>query len=275
MPASETSVTQTLGRWLPSPFLKGSLAFHAAAAVAVAVQPEAWPVALAALVADHLIISASGIVPRGDLLGPNLTRLPVSPARRVAITIDDGPDPAVTPPVLEILDRYRARATFFCIGDRVAAHPELAREIVRRGHAIENHSLHHPYTFSFLGPRAMTAEVAGAQSLIADVVGVRPAFFRAPAGFRNPFLEPILRRLDLRLASWTRRGFDTVASKPRVVARRLLKRLAARDILLLHDGRAARGVDGVPVVLEVLPQLLAASAAAGLECVTLRAALDS
>ncbi|MBS0395881.1 MAG: polysaccharide deacetylase family protein [Proteobacteria bacterium] len=269
MPASGTTLTSTLGHWLPSPFLKGSLAFHVATAAAVAVQPDLWPLAVGGLVADHLIISASGIVPRGDLLGPNLTRLPRGAGARVAITIDDGPDAEVTPPVLDLLEAGGARATFFCIGERVAAHPALAREIARRGHALENHSFSHPYTFSFLGPRAMAAEVERGQRLIEDTVGVRPRFFRAPAGLRNPFLEPILRRHELRLASWTRRGFDTVAADAALVRRRLLRGLAARDILLLHDGRAARTAGGTPVVLEVLPAVLAAVRAAGLECVTL------
>jgi peptidoglycan/xylan/chitin deacetylase (PgdA/CDA1 family) len=269
MSARPESLSSTLARWLPSPFLKGSLAFHAAAAAALAAEPDVWPLALGALVADHLIISASGVVPRGDLLGPNLARLPAGGPPRLALTVDDGPDPEVTPALLDALDAESIRATFFCIGERVAAHPALAREIRRRGHALENHSLTHPYTFSFLGPRAMAAEVDGAQRLIAEVVGHRPRFFRAPAGLRNPFLEPILSARGLRLASWTRRGFDTVAGDARLVQRRLLRGLGARDILLLHDGRAARTRAGVPVALAVLPALGAAARAAGLPWATL------
>ena len=264
------SAADELWRWLPSPFLKGSLAFHVATAAAVAAGPALWPLAVGSLIANHLLISASGLVPRGTMLGPNLTRLPPDPsAPAIAITIDDGPDPKVTPPVLEILDRYQARASFFCIGTRVAEHPQLAREIVRRGHSIENHSLHHFHRFSILGPGVMSAEIEGAQRLIGSVVGASPRFFRAPAGLRNPFLEPILIMASLRLASWTRRGFDTVARDPKIVAGKLLRRLAARDILLLHDGNAARTTDGVPVILEVLPRLLDAAAAAGLRTVTL------
>ena len=263
-------------RWLPSPFLKGSLVFHVATAAAVVAQTSLWPWAVGGIVANHLLISASGLVPRGALLGPNVTRLPprASGPPPVAITIDDGPDPAVTPRVLEILDEYQARATFFCIGERVAAHPDIACEIVRRGHAVENHSFHHPYRFSILGPRVMAEEISAAQDVISAVVGEQPLFFRAPSGLRNPFLEPILSRMGLRLASWTRRGFDTVAGDPKVVRARLLRRLAAGDILLLHDGRAARTARGVPVILEVLPGILDATARAGLNSITLRAAFN-
>jgi len=192
----------------------------------------------------------------------------------VAITIDDGPDPEVTPRVLSILERYAAHATFFCVGERVVRHAGLAREMHRRGHAIENHSQHHRHNFSLLGPQRMSAEIAEAQECIAATVGVRPRFFRAPAGLRNPFLEPVLTRLRLRLASWTRRGFDTRSSDADEVFRRVSNPLRGGDILLLHDGNAARGRGGAPVIVEVLPRLLDALAERALRPVTLRSALE-
>ena len=148
------------------------------------------------------------------------------------------------------------RATFFCIGERVLRYPDLAQEIVRRGHVIENHSQRHRHNFSLLGPGGMSAEVSQAQESILRVTGSSPQFFRAPAGLRNPFLDPVLARLKLRLASWTRRGFDTVSADADAVFRRLANPLQAGDILLLHDGNAARTRRGQPVILEVLPRLL-------------------
>ena len=262
-------------RWKPSLTVGASIAAHAAAIGLIALRPTLWPWVVGGLVADHALLTASGLWPRSALLGPNWIRLPASAtsARRVALTFDDGPDPEVTPKVLEILDRHHAPSTFFCIGGRVAAHPDLAREIVRRGHAIENHSQRHLHRFSLLGPRAMGEEIAAAQDVIASVVGEAPRFFRAPAGLRNPFLDPVLSRFDLRLASWTRRGFDTVTRQPDAVLRRLVRRLAAGDIVLLHDGHAARTAGGSPVVLEVLPAVLESIAAAGLTPTTLRATL--
>jgi len=174
--------------------------------------------------------------------------------------------------VLALLDRHAVRASFFCVGERIARHPQLAREIVARGHGLENHSQRHLHRFSLLGPRALRAEITGAQESIAFATGVAPRFFRAPAGLRNPFLEPELARAGLELVSWTRRGFDTVSSDPDRVLARLLKGLAAGDILLLHDGHAARGANEAPVILTVLPPLLAAVRAAGLKPVTLEAA---
>ena len=252
-------------------------ALHVTAVAATVAHPPFWPWALGAVAANHLTVTAAGLWPRSSMLGPNWTRLPDTTGAdpSVAVSIDDGPDPAVTPRVLDILDRYDAKATFFCIGTRILNQRELAREIVARGHTIENHSYSHPNYFSLLGPGAMAAQVNGGQEVIAEVTGYTPRFFRAPAGLRNPFLDPILRRAGLQLASWTRRGFDTVASDPDLVLQRLSNRLGPRDILVLHDGNAARDSAGWPVIYEVLPRLLERLAERGLTPVTLRSALSA
>jgi peptidoglycan/xylan/chitin deacetylase (PgdA/CDA1 family) len=260
--------------WQPTPLMKGSILFTVAMVVAVAVRPEIWPWATAALVADNVLLTFAGLWPRCSLLGANWTSLPQAAAVQgeIAITIDDGPDPVVTPAVLDLLDRYGAKATFFCIGELALRYPDLCREIVDRGHAVENHSMYHRYHFALLMLGGCFAELAAAQETLTSITGIRPGFFRAPAGLRNPLLEPVLSRLGLRLASWTRRGFDTVERNSEVVLAKLLDGLKAGDILLLHDGNAARTDMGVPVILEVLPALLDAIIAAKLRPVTLREA---
>lgn len=270
-----SSELDPVGHWHPSTLVQASLAAHAAVVGVVAARPSLWPFAAGGLLANHALLAASGLWPRSSLLGPNWTRLPapVAAEGKIAITIDDGPDIEVTPRLLDILEQYKAVATFFCIGDRVAAQPALARDIARRGHKIENHSQRHSHYFSLLGPRAMAAEIASAQEVIGTIVGEIPLFFRAPAGLRNPFLDLVLTRHALRLASWTRRGFDTIAKNPATVLARLAKGLSAGDILLLHDGHAARTIDGSPVVLEVLPALLDKVLSQRLTPITLRAAL--
>ena len=249
-------------------WLKISAAVHLAAAGAWLADHSLWPWCVAALVINHALVAAGGLLPRSRLLGPNWTRLPAT-ADAVALTIDDGPDPDVTPAVLDLLARHGVRATFFCIGERVARYPDLARRIAREGHEIGNHTEHHRHVFSLFGPAAMRREIAQAQGSISAVCQVMPRFFRAPAGLRNPFLQPCLVELDLQLASWTRRGYDTVNADVQKVLDRLTRNLAAGDILLLHDGCAARTVEGTPVILAVLPRLLPILARRRLGCVTL------
>ena len=258
-----------------SPLLRGSVGLHLGAAAVAALMPDLWPWGLAALGANHVVLTASGLVPRNHWLGPNLVRLPAAAGACIALTFDDGPEPAVTPALLDLLDQRGTQATFFCIGTRVRKHAGLAREIVRRGHQIENHSQRHAHHFSLSSPRALLRELSDAQATIADVTGRAPLLFRAPAGLRNPFLEPVLARLGLHLTSWTRRGFDTRLADPQKVLERLQRGLAAGDILLLHDGHCARTKAGRPVLLDVLPQLLAQADTLGLACVRMADALDA
>ena len=261
--------------WKPTLAIKLSILVFASCIIATLWQPALWPWTLGIIFANHSILTIAGLIPRSTLLGPNITRLPPDAGQRgeVAITIDDGPDPEVTPQVLDILDRHQAKATFFCIGKLAARHPELCREIVRRGHAIENHSLSHDWYFSLLDPWSIHREVRKAQELLSDITGQPPRFFRATAGLRNPELEPVLAHCGLRLCSWSKRGFDTRVGDADAVFASLTCELKGGDILLLHDGSAARTSEGKAVILDVLPRLLDNLAQANLRSVTLRSVI--
>ena len=257
--------------WTPSLGIKASAALHIGALAALGI-PVAWPWLLGGVIANHAVLTVAGLWPRSTLLGGNLRSLSdaAGDARQIAITIDDGPNPTVTPAVLDILDAGQASATFFCIGQAVEAHPALAREIVRRGHSIENHSYAHRHHFSLMGLPQLRREISRAQQVIFDATGALPVYFRAPAGLRSPLLDPVLQELELKLVSWTRRGYDTVTGDPAKVLQRLQNKIAAADILLLHDGHCAPTSKGTPVVLEVLPTLLQTLRNLDLHAVSLR-----
>ena len=251
-----------------------TLVLHVIGVVVLIVRPGLWPWVIGALIGNHLVLSAAVLFPRAGWLGPNLTRLPEATRLRneIALTFDDGPDPEVTPRVLDLLDRHSVKASFFCIGEKAAAFPDIVREIARRGHSVENHSHRHPHAFAFYGMGRLGREVDAAQSAIGGITGQPPRFFRAPAGFRSPMLDPVLARRGLRYISWTRRGFDGVRRDPARILQRLTRGLAAGDVLLLHDGARTRTDDGEPVVLAVLPRLLEEIAAKGLKPVSLTTA---
>jgi len=257
-------------RWKPYPALKVTAALHAAGAAALVAQPTLWPAVAAGLVANHGVLFAACMMPRSSVLGPNLVRLPAAAAARseVALTFDDGPDPEITPRVLDLLEKRAARASFFCIGERAAAQPRLMREIVARGHAVESHSLRHTLGFGWYGPRRLRREVEGAQRAIADGCGVAPVFFRAPFGVRNPMLDQVLarRRADLR---------DLDAARLRHPRRRLGACVAPTHLRPARRRRAdaARRLRGRDPGA-VLSRLLAELDARGLRSVTLREALQ-
>jgi len=233
------------------PLLVASAVLHGAGAAILAWSPESAPQVASALVANHVVIGAAGMMPRSRLLGPNLSRLPGDGTERiVALTFDDGPDAEGTPRVLDLLDAAGQRATFFCIGRHVERHAAIARAIVERGHGIENHTHSHPNTFAFRGPAGIAEEIERAQQAIEQTTGHRPRYFRAPVGIQNPFVRAVLDRADLSLVSWTRRGLDTVTKDADKVAARLIGNgIESGDILLLHDRmRVAAGA--LPRVLD-------------------------
>ncbi len=248
-----------------SALLQGSVMVHAAGAAAIAVGVLPWESVAAGLAANHALLCVASVVPKCDWLGPNLTHLPATARGDViSLTFDDGPDPDVTPAILTLLREADARATFFCIGQRAARYPDVIAAIRAAGHGIENHTFHHPNGLAFKSKKVIAHEIGRAQVAIREAGGGTPTLFRAPAGMKNPWMGHVISEQGLSLVTWTRRGFDTLSRSGTRVAHRLTRRLAARDILVLHDGASARSASGIPVVLEALPRVLDAMVAKNL-----------
>lgn len=246
-----------------TPAMICTLVLHAGGAVVLTVEFALWPWVGAVLAANHLLLLAGVFLVRARLLGPNLNRLPPGAIAhgQICLTFDDGPHPQITRRVLELLERHRAQASFFCVGEKAEAYPEIVREIARRGHSVENHSHRHSNAFALYGIALLRREVETAQAALTSITGRAPQFFRAPMGLRSPLLGFVLLRVGLRYVSWTRRGFDTMSRDPARVLARLTSSLAAGDVLLLHDS--------TPASLAVLAPLLEHIAARGLRCVSL------
>mgnify|MGYP003583555143 CR=1 FL=1 len=213
-----------------------------------------WRVGLPAMVASHLILVWATLRPQSRLLSPVLSRLPTQ-ARVVWLTIDDGPSDD-TAAMLDLLDAHRARATFFLVGERALARPQLVAEILRRGHGIGQHSHSHPQsTFWALGPAAMGRQVDQAQAALTQLTGTAPRWFRAVVGMANPFVAAALRRHGLARVAWSARGFDGVKCDPEQVVARIARDLHPGAIVLLHEG-AAHG-HNVEILRQVLERLQA------------------
>lgn len=194
-----------------------------------------WMIGLASLFATHMLFLWGTMRPQSRLFGPVLSRLPTG--ENVAwLTIDDGPSQE-TRALLDLLDRYGAKATFFLVADRAAAQPELAREILHRGHGIGNHSRSHPQAwFWALGPRRMAAEIEQAQASLREITGRSPRWFRAVVGMANPFVSASLKKTGLARVAWSVRGYDGVRGEPGEVVARIAAGLEPGAIVLLHEG---------------------------------------
>jgi peptidoglycan/xylan/chitin deacetylase (PgdA/CDA1 family) len=185
------------------------------------------------------------VYPGAQIFGPTLRRTNKSGA--IALTFDDGPNPSVTPRLVELLERHSARATFFVIGKFARACPELVREIAARGHALGNHTDTHP-SLAWRAPRSIGDELARCQEAVAAATqSAPPRWMRPPYGFRGPQLASAVRRAGVAgVAMWSRTCYDW---KPQPAAQ-LIARLQglaragrAGEIVLLHDGdhRALNG----------------------------------
>jgi peptidoglycan/xylan/chitin deacetylase (PgdA/CDA1 family) len=154
------------------------------------------------------------------------------------LTIDDGPDGEDTPRILDLLDRHRARATFFLIGERAAGYPELVAEILRRGHHVGHHTQTHPVgSFWCATPARLRAELDEGLLVLRNS-GADPRWFRAPVGIKNLFLSGALRRRGLECVGWTIRSLDSVSRDPARVAERVDRLARPGSIVLMHEGRS-------------------------------------
>ncbi|MEI6681999.1 MAG: polysaccharide deacetylase family protein [Bacteroidota bacterium] len=153
----------------------------------------------------------------------------------VALTFDDGPDVVKTPLILDILKRRGVPATFFCIGRKVEANEEVARQIHAAGHLIGNHSFSHANGFGFYSAGRILQELQETDQVIARVTGAIPVFFRPPFGIINPTLHRVLRKTHWQAICWNIRSFDTLGSDPQKIQRRILRKLKPGSIILLHD----------------------------------------
>jgi peptidoglycan/xylan/chitin deacetylase (PgdA/CDA1 family) len=155
-------------------------------------------------------------------------------ASGIALTFDDGPSPASTPVLLELLAQYELPATFFVIGRHAAAHPELIAAILAQGHAIGNHSYDHD-NLLMLRSRAILEKNIQATQEVLNKAGIHPLVFRPPIGIISPRLQPVLASLGLHTITFSCRIFDRGNRNVHNLASRVLKKLRPGDILLLHD----------------------------------------
>jgi len=238
----------------------------------------------AALAAGAGAVSYAAVYARAQIFGPTVCR--TNSARKLAITFDDGPNPALTPLLLDLLERYDARATFFVIGRYARKCPELVRETAQRGHLVANHTLTHPNLF-WLTPPMIHDQLRQTQDAIVAATGFAPKWFRPPYGYRNPWVVKTAALLGMRTAMWSVIPGDwkpwpleKLIDKMRPIAVHAQRDLAsgadgAGDVLCLHDGgHRALNADRTRT-LKALEYWLPRWRDAGLEFVTIEEAVSA
>jgi peptidoglycan-N-acetylglucosamine deacetylase len=222
-----------------------------------------WIMLSVVCTAGGLALGLGVSLPQWQLFGKSLCRVKTT-ERVVALTFDDGPDPASTPVLLDLLARKKARATFFCIGQQVARHPELTRRIAAEAHLVGNHSFAHSRATNLFGCRRLRADLEQAQWEITQTVGRTPEFFRPPMMLTNERIFRVTRLLSLTVAGCTVRGYDLRGGSTQRVLERVLRGLRPGAIVALHDG----GVAPEPLT-ELVEQLLDQLEQRGYRCLRL------
>ena len=240
------------GKVLSPAYIVGIVAF-ALSGVLFFVRPDLAALPLGLFV---LLCLAAPFLPRVGFFLPVISR-GGGEGNAVALTFDDGPDPAVTPLLLDLLDRYRLTAAFFVTGQNTEQYPMLVREILRRGHDVGNHSYRHDPLLMLRSRARLADEIARSQDLLAPF-GIRPLAFRPPVGVTNPRLAGILRELRMECVTFDCRACDFGNRRIGGLARTILRKVRPGAIVLLHDvsppgaGRIAEWLAAVEEIIRGL-----------------------
>ncbi|HKI27328.1 MAG TPA: polysaccharide deacetylase family protein [Candidatus Sulfotelmatobacter sp.] len=188
-------------------------------------------------------------------------------SKQLALTYDDGPNDPHTLRLLEVLAKHNVHATFFLIGRYVQQRPDIAREVVKAGHVIGNHTLTHPL-LTLKGNAEIRRELAECRSALHDAIGPHSNLFRPPFGGRRPAVLRIARELGLEPVMWNVTGYDWNAPPAAVIERKVAKQMRGGDVILLHDGgHKHMGADRSQTVLAT-DHLIARYKESGCEFVT-------
>ena len=169
----------------------------------------------------------------------------------VYLTFDDGPDAEQTPRVLDVLKRNNAKATFFCIGSRIAGNEQILKRIIDEGHTIGNHSFCHTNNFPLFSCRRMVADIEQCQKAIENTIDTAPTLFRPPFGVTNPTVGKAVKTLNLKTIGWTIRTYDTNRGSDAKIARRISRQLRPGAIILLHD-RLPQSAERLQMVIDTV-----------------------
>ena len=189
---------------------------------------------LSAAAAAAVAAGYQSMAPTGQWFGRTFTGLR-PPSKQLALTYDDGPNDPHTLRLLEILARHNVRATFFLIGRYVQQRPDIARELVKAGHVVGNHTFTHP-SLTLKTSGRVKRELESCERALADAVGEHSNLFRPPFGGRRPAVLRIAHRMDLEPVMWNVTGYDWNASSVEQIESKVSSRVRGGDVILLHDG---------------------------------------
>ncbi len=159
---------------------------------------------------------------------------PLEEDGRIALTFDDGPVEN-TLKILEMLDKYQVKASFFCIGKNIEKHPEIFKLLMQKGHFVGNHTYSHTRKMGFLTTAQLVDEIQKCDKVCAEIGEVFPNTFRPPFGIINPNMQRALAITGHKVIGWNVRSYDAIIKSEKLILQRIIRRIKAGDVILLHD----------------------------------------
>lgn len=184
---------------------------------------------------------------RLNYFSKNISEIKTCKDKVIALTFDDGPHEK-TIEILDLLTKYNAKATFFCIGKQIEKHPEIVEKIFTDGHTIGNHSYSHSNWNGFFSTQKIVSEIEQTNGLITSFTNKKNRLFRPPFGVTNPNIAKAISKTNQTAIGWNIRSLDTVIKNENSILERIKKRVQPGSIVLLHDTSAK--------TVSVLEQLL-------------------
>ncbi|WP_231563363.1 polysaccharide deacetylase family protein [Salegentibacter sp. Hel_I_6] len=157
--------------------------------------------------------------------------------KQIAITFDDGPVENSLK-ILKVLDRYNAKAGFFCIGQNIKANPQIFKSIIEKGHLVGNHTYTHTRKMGALSVSKIVWEIEECNRIAEKTAGIKMKLFRPPFGIVSPKTKKALQKTGMRSIGWSIRSFDAVLSSEELILKRVKKRVKPGAVILLHDNNA-------------------------------------
>ena len=164
----------------------------------------------------------------------DIFRKHVNTSMKIALTFDDGPHPSQTLKILDVLDKYGIKATFFVVGVNATYYPEAFAEVCRRGHEIGNHTFSHPQV-SKLNPEDLEKEVDECENTLLGLSDIKTSLFRPPEGMIDSSVKRVLGKLDYKVILWDIDTRDWAHTPPKAIANNVISHISSGDIILMHD----------------------------------------
>lgn len=260
--------SQVLTRFVLLALISAGLAAAVAAVIGSAIVGWAGWLLFAVAVMGIVMLAWGAFTPNAPLFG-RVVDGHGTPDRVIALTFDDGPSAETTPVVLEMLRTRKVKATFFVLGRHAEKHPEIVAAIRADGHEIASHGYDHAL-LTFAKSDDVTCTLARAETAISDASGSAPSqLFRAPHGFRNPFVHRAAEGRGYRVVGWTKGVWDTAKPGADKIVSRSVAGFRPGAILLLHDGDGSGHGDDRSQTAEAVPQIVDAAHDAGYQFVTI------